>query len=77
MAIKVVGTEPQCVLDGDKSVWITTNGEFYYGFGDEPDTWHMYYTIKEAITFGPEFGKVWIKASGVEDVCLSISESKN
>lgn len=76
MAVILVGQESVKISDGEKQVLVTTNGKFYYGFGDEPDTWHLYYTDKEAVTFGVDFGCVWVKSADVEDVCLSISVAK-
>lgn len=65
------------ITDGSKSIWVTTTNEFYYGFGDkEPSVWHMYYTIKEAIIFGTEFGPVWVKASNSVPTYLGVSVAK-
>lgn len=73
-----ISVEPTMISDGSKDILVTTNGEFYYGFGDkEPSVWHMYYTIKEAVVYGAKFGPVWVKAvSNSFPVYLAVSVAK-
>ena len=64
MATIVVKNDPVMITDGTRQALVTATDEFYYGFGDTlPETWHRYYMYRDAIVFGTEYGKVWIKKS--------------
>lgn len=57
----VVGNIPERYGDGTKRLFVTTESDVLFGFGElEPTTWHKYTrTNNSNLNIGTDFGKVW------------------
>ena len=73
MAVVIVADEPVQISEGVRNAYITSNAEFMYSFGNESDTWHTYYTFKEALELSAEYGCVWAKSFSGKPVCINVS----